>query len=206
VITSSDTFGADRADGDEDPADPLALLIGWLPANDAELRPLMTLSTIGLDGYPAARNVLVSRIDADGIYIHTDSRSGKAAELAAVPRACGTLVWPEIGRQVVVVGDVAPTSPTEAHAAFAARSRYLQLLAWANTAELAAEPLAQRRAVWQAFAAAHPDGTLSPPPTWCGFRLRPHRITFWRGDAEGPSNRAEYRVAASGWMVARLPG
>ncbi|QKS22227.1 pyridoxamine 5'-phosphate oxidase family protein, partial [Curtobacterium sp. Csp1] len=67
----------------------------------------MTLSTVGLDGYPDARTVLLSRFDGERLHFHTDARSRKAAELAALARAAVTLVWPEVARQLVVVGDVA---------------------------------------------------------------------------------------------------
>ena len=87
------------------PADPLELAAAWLPAAEDGPGPTMTLSTLGLDGYPSARTVLLSRFDGERLHFHTDSRSRKAAELAALPRAAVTLVWPEAARQLVVVGD-----------------------------------------------------------------------------------------------------
>ncbi|MFS2031626.1 pyridoxamine 5'-phosphate oxidase family protein [Curtobacterium sp. CT11-45] len=86
------------------PTDPLALAASWLPAAADAPGPTMTLSTVGLDGYPDARTVLLSLFDGERLHFHTDSRSRKAAELAAVPRAAVTLHWPEAARQLVVVG------------------------------------------------------------------------------------------------------
>ncbi|MGH1563920.1 pyridoxamine 5'-phosphate oxidase family protein [Mumia sp. DW29H23] len=51
---------------------------------------------------------------------------------------------------------------------------------------------------------AHPD--LAPPPTWVCFHLEPRRLTFWRGDDEGPSTRDAYVRTEDGWSHRRLPG
>ncbi len=206
IITSTQTFGADQPDPDETLADPMELLEHWFPANADELRPLMTLATVDAEGYPDTRNVLLSEFDGEALYFHTDARSRKAAELAANPRVSLAFAWVDLGRQLTVVGDAERASVGEADAAYRARSRYLQLLAWSNSPELAAAPTVERRRAWAAFAAEHPDGTLVPPPTWIGFRVVPRRITFWRGDADGPSNRVEYTRTSSGWASQRLPG
>jgi pyridoxamine 5'-phosphate oxidase len=206
AITSTQTFGEDQPDPDETLPDPLPLLGRWLPGNTDRLRPLMTLSTIDADGYPDSRNVLLSEFDGAALHFHTDAQTRKANELAANPRVSLTFVWADLGRQLTVVGDAEPTSAEEAAAAFAACSRYLQLLAWSNTAELAGLGVEARRAAWAAFAAEHPDGTLDAPPTWLGFRVTPRRITFWRGDLDGPSNRVEYTRTGDDWSAERLPG
>ncbi|MDO9397318.1 MAG: pyridoxamine 5'-phosphate oxidase family protein [Herbiconiux sp.] len=183
---------------------PAELLASWLPANDDPLRPLMTLSTVSASGYPDARSVLLSEYDAAGLSFHTDSRSRKAADLTANPRVALTLVWP--GRQLVVQGDAAPVGAEERARAYAQRSRYLQLLAWLNTPELATLPLPERRARWAAFAAEHPEGSLTPPPTWVGYRVRPVRLTFWEGDAEAASRRTEFTRRGDDWSAAVLAG
>ncbi|OMQ13904.1 hypothetical protein A7K94_0220370 [Modestobacter sp. VKM Ac-2676] len=76
-----------HADG-EPPADPFALARQWLPADDEPDRPRVTLSTIGEDGYPDARTVLLSAFDATGFAFHTAATSRKVAELAAAPPGC----------------------------------------------------------------------------------------------------------------------
>jgi pyridoxamine 5'-phosphate oxidase len=206
VITSTPTFGRDVDDPDTDVADPAELLALWLPANTDALRPLMTLSTVDADGYPDARNVLLSLFDADGLHFHSGATSRKALQLRAVPRACATLVWPDIGRQVVVSGDVVAERAGLAAEVYAARGPYLRALAWANTDDLAQLPQVERRQWWARFATERPDCTLGAPPSWTGFVLAPRRYTFWRGDPDGPSNRIEYRSGPDGWTITRLAG
>ncbi|HEY0249645.1 MAG TPA: pyridoxamine 5'-phosphate oxidase family protein [Gryllotalpicola sp.] len=199
-------FGADPSDPDASPADPFALMAQWLPSPADQVTPLMTLATIGLDGYPDARTVLLSGFDGARLRFHTEARSRKAAELAATPRATAVLVWPDAARQLVVTGDVEAEAPAEASAAYAERSRALQLLAWLNTDELAARPVAERRAAWAAFDAAHPEEPLAPPETWAGYTIAPSRVAFWRGDAEGPSNRLVFTRDDTGWALVRRAG
>jgi pyridoxamine 5'-phosphate oxidase len=204
-------FGGDVA-VDAAVEDPLDLLDRWLErvnrtgeqATDVTTTPLMALATLDGDGYPRVRHVLLSAYDRGRLHFHTDQRSAKAAELAAHPRAGATIVWPEIGRQLSVSGHVARESEAEAAGAFTRRTRYLQLLAWVNDADLAQRPEAERTNAWNIFAAEHP--TLEPPPTWTGYVLVPERITFWRGLAEGPSQRVACRRSEATWSIERLPG
>ncbi|GAA4845299.1 pyridoxamine 5'-phosphate oxidase [Luteimicrobium xylanilyticum] len=175
------------------PDEPFGLLADWLPAPGSGETPVMTLSTTGVDGYPDARTVLLSLFDGARVHFHTDSRSRKVVELGVAPRATVTLLQPEVARQVVVTGDVAPATPAEALAAFRNRSRYLQLLAWLNDVGTAQLGPAERRARWAAFDAAHP-GPLDPPPTWRGFTVTPVRVVLWEGDEQGPSTRLAYEL------------
>ncbi|GIG29231.1 pyridoxamine 5'-phosphate oxidase family protein [Cellulomonas marina] len=205
MITSSTLFGHDVEDPDAPLEDPEALLDAWLPQPVDELRPLMALTTLDEDGWPDTRHVLLSAHAPGALLFHTDARTRKAAHLAADPRVSLALVWPDLGRQVTVQGEAEPTEAEAAAAVFAARSRYLQLLAWQNDADAAALPRAARRQRWAEFAAAHPEA-LDAPATWVGYRVTPRRITFWRGDPDGPSHRLACARTPTGWTVTRLPG
>ncbi|MCS5722460.1 pyridoxamine 5'-phosphate oxidase family protein [Herbiconiux sp. CPCC 203407] len=184
--------------------DPFELLADWLPANDDPARPLMTLGTVSPDGFPDARTVLLSEFDERGLHLHTDSRSRKVGDLAATPRASLTLVWP--GRQIVVQGVVSRVRAEQEHAAYARRSRYLQLLAWLNTDEFAALPLEERLAAWAAYGEEHPS--LAAPETWVGFVVEPVRLTFWEGRPETAGIRTEFRRDGleAAWSVTTLAG
>ncbi len=189
-------------------AEILAVLAEWLPANDDPARPLISLATVSPTGVPDSRGVLLTDYDERGFTFHTDAASRKARDLAANPVAAFSIAWPELFLQLSVQGSVEQVSPADAASAYAARSRYLQLLAWLNTAEFTALPLPERQSRWAAFDAAHPEGTLLAPPGWAGYRLRPHRLTFWRGVPLAASQRTEYtQDAATGdWSVGILPG
>ncbi|MFT2815950.1 pyridoxal 5'-phosphate synthase [Leifsonia sp. A12D58] len=187
-------------------ADPLTLFDSWLQQLGSHRPPPMTLGTIDADGHPDARTVLLSGHDSDAVYFNTDIRTRKAGELAADPRVSLVLLWPQADRQVAIQGDAEVTTDEQQAAAYAAQSRYLQLLAWQNDADTAALPAAERHARWAAFDRAHPEGSLTAPPTWIGYRISMRRITFWQSDANGPSTRVEYRRAGQDWIATVLPG
>lgn len=185
--------------------EPWRLLREWLPANDDPHRPLMTVSTVGGDGAPDARTLLLSEFDRDGFYFHTDSRSRKVDQLAANPAVALTLVWPETRRQLVVLGSVEVATAQELAAAYRARSAYLQELAWLNTAEFVVLPDQERVSRWAQFAADHAAG-FDQPQTWTGYLARPRRLTFWQGDPDTASRRIEFTAREGGWDAGLLPG
>jgi pyridoxamine 5'-phosphate oxidase len=204
MITSSTAFGHDCAPADYLSIDPLRLLSMWIPAPGTAPPPLLALATVAADSYPRVRHVLLSEFDGTAIHFHTDAGSGKVAELHASPRAAAAAAWPEVGRQLSMHGDVYRASAAQDRATYAQRGRYLQLLAWLNTPEIAALSEDRRHARWAQFDAEHAH--LDPPLAWIGFVLRPQELTFWRGDPDGPSRRVRYRRCGAAWDVEVLPG
>lgn len=186
------------------PDELVALLTGWLPANDDPDRPPVTLATVDADGFPDARTVLLSEFDRDGVYVHTDAASRKVAQLTSHPTVALVARWDDPLRQLVVRGVAEPADRTETDRAYARRSRYLQQLAWVNTQEVADQSPSERRDTWESFAAEHP--VLEPPASWVGFLVRPTTLTFWTGDPTSVSHRREYRLTDGEWSVSELPG
>ncbi|RFA08683.1 hypothetical protein B7R54_05165 [Subtercola boreus] len=182
-------------------------LLDWLPGNDEPIRPLVALSTIGLDGYPDVRHVLLSEWSEEGFSFHTDSRSRKIAELTATPRASFTVAWPELGRQLTVTGDTEPADDVSNARVYAHRAPYLQVLAHLNDPAFSQLALDDRLTRWADFTTAHRPGTLTPPETWAGILLRPRRVTLWHGRPDTASQRTEYSLEKGGtWSTVILPG
>jgi pyridoxamine 5'-phosphate oxidase len=204
------------------PAGPMPLLAGWFDeargAGLAEPRA-MVLSTADPGGAPSARTVLATVIDDSGVTFHSSHPTRKTRDLAANPRACAVFGWYDIGAQVVLTGTVERLPAAETDAAFAARPRYLQLLAWAY--ERAADP--DDSADLAGAAARERDrwGERIPdrPPGWLGFRLRPEVVDFWRGPVgAGPAadtdtdtdtgadtahERVRYALGGGSWHLSR---
>jgi pyridoxamine 5'-phosphate oxidase len=190
-----------HADG-APPDDPLVLARQWLPGDDDPDRPQVVLSTVGTDGYPDSRTVLLTAFDRTGFAFHTSAASRKVAELAALPRASMAVLWPGFTRQLVLRGDVLPVAEASVAAAWAGRSDHLRRLAWLNTDELAALDAAERRRRWAAFRSAHPG----PAPSWVGYRLQPTELTFWAAGYEAASRRLQYTRDGGGWSWRHLAG
>lgn len=181
------------------------LLTEWLPPNDSPERPQITLSTVDAAGEPDARTVLLSEFDADGFFFNTDAASRKAADILTHAAVALTVLWPGFTRQLVVRGIAEMASAGRIAAQYAARSPYLQQLAWQNTHEFASLALDVRRQRWADFTAAHPDG-FDQPPTWTGFLVRPRRLTFWTSNPDTASRRVEWQLGPGGWSRRYLAG
>jgi pyridoxamine 5'-phosphate oxidase len=202
LIAPAEVFDL-HADG-EPPTDPVALARQWLPPDEEPDRPRATLATVGLDGYPAARTVLLTAVDRTGFAFHTSAGSRKTAELDALPRAALVLLWPELDRQLTVRGDVVADGPASLAAAWSARPDHLRRLAWLNTDELARLPLGERQVRWADSAAQGASPT--PADSWVGYRLRPRELTFWATRPDAASRRLQYVREAQGWRWAHLAG
>jgi pyridoxamine 5'-phosphate oxidase len=203
-VPAMDRHAMDVHGDDPPPTDPLDLARAWLPPDDDPDRPQVTLATVGTDGYPDARTVLLTAFDETGFAFHTSSTSRKVTELTAVSRASMVILWPGSTRQLVLRGDVVPDGADSLARAWSDRSAYLRQLAWCNTDELAALPLADRRARWAAFTAAQPAPAQAA--SWVGFRLRPVEATFWAGHPETASRRLQYLRTGAAWSRRHLAG
>lgn len=170
--------------GDFTEADePLRLFAHWL-AEAEQSEPAdataMALATVGTDGLPNVRMVLLKGFDGRGFVFYTNENSQKGHELAANPQAALVFHWKSRQRQVRLRGPVTPVSEAEADAYFAGRPRLSQIGAWASKQSA---PLESRLAFEKAMAyytAKHVAGTVPRPPHWRGYCLQPSIIEFWQ--------------------------
>ena len=199
----------ERAELDESAAAamPLQQFETWLQqAISAQLPEpnAMTLATVGPDGRPSTRVVLIKGVDARGLVWYSNFNSRKGQELAGNPMAALQFHWVELERVVRIEGRVQRVDDAEADAYYASRPLDSRIGAWAS-------PQSQvigGRAVLVAQAARYAaQFALSPPrpPHWGGFRLLPDRWEFWQGRKSRLHDRLRYRLDDSGhWLRERL--
>ncbi len=165
----------------------------------------MTLATVGADGKPSSRTVLLKGVDARGFIFFTNYDSRKGRELTANPNAALTFFWQELERQVCVAGTVAKVSREESEAYFKTRPKGSRLGAWASNQSSVVPDRAALEKIWQEVAARFPSDDVPLPPNWGGFVLRPERIEFWQGRASRMHDRFCYtRQADDSWQIERL--
>jgi len=165
----------------------------------------MTLATIGADGQPAARIVLLKGFSRDGFVFHTNYESRKGRELAENPYAAACFWWSELDRQVRIEGTAERLSDEESDAYFETRPRESQLAAWTSKQS---RTLKDRRELEQRFTdvtSRYKDKSVPRPPHWGGFRIRPTVIEFWQGRRQRLHDRLRYWQDGEGkWVRERL--
>lgn len=190
--------------------DPLRLFGEWFvdAVGAGVVEPnAMVLATVGADGWPQARTVLLKGYDHEGLRFFTNTGSDKAAALFATPRAALVFPWHAVERQVRVTGPVRPVSDGEVAAYFASRPRESQLGAWASPQSRVVASRAELEGLLGEAERRFPVGTEVPlPPGWGGYRVVPLSWEFWAGRPGRLHDRLRYRRADLGapWRVERL--
>jgi pyridoxamine 5'-phosphate oxidase len=187
--------------------DPFALFDAWY-AEARESEPndsnAMALATVGADGQPSVRMVLLKGHGPDGFVFYTNRASRKAGELAATPRAALLFHWKSLRRQVRIEGPVSHATDAESDAYFASRNRDSQLGAWASDQSRPLPDRATFEARYEEMRARFEDGPVPRPPHWGGYRVAPERIEFWNDRAHRLHERRLFVRDRAGWSEGLL--
>lgn len=191
--------------------DPFEQFASWYAQAQEEvpLADAMTLATIGDDGTPDARMVLLKGHGPDGFRFFTNYGSAKAGQIDADPRGALILYWREQDRQVRAHGRFERLPAADSDAYFASRARESRLGAWASPQS---RPLADRAELDARLAEVRArfdgDEDVPRPDFWGGYILRPRTIEFWQGQQARLHDRFVYsrdgEDEASPWRIQRL--
>ena len=200
------SYERDELDEASSASEPLLQFRQWLDqALDSQLPEpnAMTVATVGENGRPSTRIVLIKGVDERGLVWFTNYDSRKGHELAANPYAALQFHWVELERVVRIEGRVEKVSAEESDAYYNSRPLDSRLGAWASPQS----QVISSRAVLVANAAkAAVQHGLSParPPHWGGYRLVPEAWEFWQGRKSRLHDRLRYRLEDGRWVRERL--
>ncbi|WP_019936610.1 pyridoxamine 5'-phosphate oxidase [Bordetella sp. FB-8] len=162
----------------------------------------MTLATVGPNGQPSARIVLIKGADAHGFTFFTNYESRKGEELAGNPRATLLFFWQPLERQVRIEGRVEQVPAHESDLYFNSRPAGSRIGAWASqqSRPTTREALEAREREFRARYGDQPPR----PAHWGGYRLVPDCFEFWQGRPSRLHDRLRYQPEGQGWKIDRL--
>jgi pyridoxamine 5'-phosphate oxidase len=189
--------------------DPLAQFDLWFheAINAGVLEPnAFTLATVGENGTPSARVLLLKGVDNGGFVFYTNYKSDKAKDIKQFPVGAMVFLWVELERQVRISGPISKITREESEAYFHSRPRESQIGAWVSPQS---QVIASRDVIEDSLAAMQEkfkDTEIIPlPDNWGGYRLMPVEIEFWQGRPNRLHDRLLYSEHEDGgWTIERL--
>ncbi|MDA0589567.1 MAG: pyridoxamine 5'-phosphate oxidase [Planctomycetota bacterium] len=164
----------------------------------------VTVATVGEDGMPSARIVLLRGHDERGFVFFTNSLSRKGTQLREHGRAALAFYWDKWAEQCHVEGTVEKLADDESDAYWMKRPRGSQIGAWAS---LQSQPLSSREellARYEKFEVKFDGQDVPRPDHWYGFRVVPRRIEFWCGRDARLHERFVYKQSGEDWTKQML--
>ena len=164
----------------------------------------MTIATVGLNGFPKSRVVLLKSYDSDGFIFYTNFKSEKGKAIAKNPNVCLSFFWPSTERQVIIQGMVEKVDEETATEYYHSRPRGSQLGAWASpqSSEIASREVLENNLTQVEHKY---DGQEVPKPeNWGGYIVKPINMEFWQGRQNRLHDRIIYNKEDAKWSSKRL--
>lgn len=191
------------------PGNPMELFQSWF--SDAEAHPgieeanAMSLATVGADGFPRTRIVLLKQFSSEGFQFFTNYESEKGKAIEANPGVCLSFFWPALERQVIISGEARPIPAEESDRYFHSRPRGSRLGAIASDQSTVIPNREYLEEKLSGLERSFEDKEIPRPAHWGGYQVVPGEFEFWQGRQNRLHDRIRYRSeAASDWILERL--
>ena len=189
-------------------ADPFAQFEQWFSQAEAcEVQEpnAMCLATVGADGQPSTRVVLLKAFSDQGLVFYTNYESRKAIEMEANPKVSANFLWLPLQRQFNVTGRVERVSKATALKYFLSRPFASRLGAWSSPQSKVIGSRQILETKLEQMKRKFANGEVPLPDNWGGYRIVPETFEFWQGGGGRLHDRFMYRLDEDGqWAPARL--
>lgn len=165
----------------------------------------MTVATIGLDGYPKSRVVLLKKYTYEGFIFYTNYESEKGRAIENNPKVCLSFFWHAAERQIIIKGKAERIAENLSDGYFESRPRGSQLGAVvSNQSEVIQDRQVLEDALNELDRELEGKEVLRPE-YWGGFIVKPIEIEFWQGRANRLHDRIRYSLQKDyNWLIERL--
>ncbi len=191
------------------PEDPINLFHKWFyeaeDLNAADEVNAMTVATIGLDGFPKSRVVLLKKFDEEGFVFYTNYNSEKGKAIIENPNVCLSFFWPTVERQIIIKGRAEKTADIISDNYFTSRPDGSKLGAIVSPQS---EVILNRDFLEHSLIELEKEWAgkeIERPSHWGGFLVRPVEVEFWQGRPNRLHDRIRYQLQTDfDWKIDRL--
>lgn len=191
------------------PGNPMELFQKWFHEADdfegLEEANAMSVSTIGEDGFPKTRIVLLKKFTWEGFIFYTNYNSEKGKAIAANPNVCLNLFWHGLERQIIIKGKGEKIATNLSDGYFESRPDGSKLGAWASDQSQEVDSREALDAQLKEFEDKFKDKEIPRPDHWGGYMIRPVSMEFWQGRPNRMHDRILYSLQEDfDWQISRL--
>ncbi|MBT8292361.1 MAG: pyridoxamine 5'-phosphate oxidase [Eudoraea sp.] len=165
----------------------------------------MTISTLGLDGFPKSRVVLLKKYTFEGFIFYSNYESEKGKAIQADPRVCLSFFWPNMERQIIIKGKAEKIAKNLSDGYFESRPEGSKLGAIVSDQSSVIESREVLEIELKKLEEKYKGKEIERPDYWGGYLVRPVSMEFWQGRDNRLHDRIRYTLQEDfDWKIERL--